>query len=203
MFRNSEIYALIRQRQVRKENEEAEFGVTETAPLASGATESKEVTTTTLTTHQHALEDSIVNEGDNSEEDEEEEGKEEEGEEEEEEYLRFLEREKRKAEAANNNKNNNNNERNNKRRKKTKPDAHTHRRIARELDIVAVDEQMLDYDEGCSTKPPMEASKTAADSQRHEDGLLAEGCHHATAHHQARDRRSEGRKIWWPCIREG
>lgn len=159
MFRNSEIYALIRQRQVRKENEEAEFGVE-----AASATESK-VTST------HEPKDSIVDEGDSEDE---------------EEYLRFLETEKRKAEA--------NNERN--KRRKTKADAHTHRRIARELDIVAVDEQMLDYDEGPSK--PTEASKT--DSQRHEDGLGEE--YHATAP-QARDRRPEGREIWWPCIREG
>lgn len=159
MFRNSEIYALIRQRQVRKENEEAEFGVE-----ATSATESK-VTST------HDPKDSIVDEGDSEDE---------------EEYLRFLETEKRKAEA--------NNERN--KRRKTKTDAHTHRRIARELDIVAIDEQMLDYDEGPSK--PTEASKT--DSQRHVDGL-GEECH-ATAP-QARDHRPEGRKIWWPCIREG
>lgn len=161
MFRNSEIYALIRQRQVRKENEEAEFGVE-----AASATENPKVTST------DEPKDLIVDEGDSGED--------------EEEYLRFLETEKRKAEA--------NNERN--KRRKTRPDAHTHRRIARELDIVAVDEQMLDYDEGPSK--PTEASNT--DSQRHEDGL-GEECH-ATAH-QARDRRPEGRKIWWPCIQEG
>lgn len=159
MFRHSEIYALIRQRQVRKENKEAEFGVE-----ATSATESK-VTST------HEPKDLIVDKGDSEDE---------------EAYLRFLETEKRKAEPTN--------ARN--KRIKTKPDAHTHRRIARELDIVAVDEQMLDYDEGPSK--PTEASKT--DSQRHEDGL-GEGCH-ATAH-QARDRRPEGRKIWWPCIQEG
>ncbi len=161
MFRNSEIYALIRQRQVRKENEEAGFGVE-----AASATENPKVTSTDVP------KDLIVDEGDSGED--------------EEEYLRFLETEKRKAEA--------NNERN--KRRKTRPDAHTHRRIARELDIVAVDEQMLDYDEGPSKST--EASNT--DSQRHEDGL-GEECH-ATAH-QARDRRPEGRKIWWPCIQEG
>lgn len=152
MFRNSEIYALIRQRQVRKENEEAEFGVE-----AASATEKPKVTST------HEPEDLIVDEGDSGED--------------EEEYLRFLETEKRKAEA--------NNERN--KRRKTKPDAHTHRRIARELDIVAIDEQMLDYDEGPSK--PTEASNT--DSQRH------------MGEHQARDRRPEGRTIWWPYIQEG
>lgn len=160
MFRHSEIYALIRQRQVRKENEEAEFGVE-----AASATESK-------ITSIHDPKNFSVDEGDSEDE---------------EEYLRFLESEKRKAEA--------NNERN-KRRKKTRPDAHTHRRVARELDIVAVEEQMLDYDEGPSK--PTEASKT--DSQRHEDGLGEE--YHATAY-QARDRRPEGRKIWWPSIQEG
>lgn len=156
MFRHSEIYALIRQRQVRKENEEAEFGVE-----AASTTESK-VTST------HELKNFMVDEG---------------GSQDEEEYLRFLEAERKKAEA--------NNERN--KRRKTKTDAHTHRRIARELDIVAVDEQMLDYDEGPSK--PTEASKT--DSQRQENGLGEE------YPNQTRDRRSEGRKIWWPCIREG
>lgn len=159
MFRHSEIYTLIRQRQVRKENEEAEFGVE-----AALAIESK-VTST------HEPKNSIFDEGDSEDE---------------EEYLRFLESEKKKAEA--------NNERN--KRRKTKLGAHTHRRIARELDIVAVDKQMLDYDEGPSK--PTEAAKT--DSQRHGDGMGEED--HATAY-QARDRRPEGRKIWWPCIQDG
>lgn len=152
MFRHSEIYALIRQRQVRKENEEAEFGVE-----AASTTESK-----VTSTHEP-----MVDEG---------------GSQDEEEYLRFLEAEHKKAAV-------------NGRRKgrRTKTDAHTHRRIARELDIVAVDEQMLDYDEGPSK--PTEASKT--DSQRQENGLGEE------YPNQTRDRRSEGRKIWWPCIQEG
>lgn len=159
MFRNSEIYALIRQRQVRKENREAEFGVE-----AASAPESK----ITLT---HEPKSFIVDEG---------------GSEDEEEYLRFLESEKRKAEACN--------ERN--KRRKIKPDAHTHRRIARELDIVVADEQILDYDEGPSK--PTEVSKS--DSPRHKKGLGEE--YHATAY-QARDHRPEGKKIWWPCIQEG
>lgn len=161
MFRDSEIYALIRQRQVRKENQEAGFGVEE-APV----TESK-VTPT------HEPKSLIVDEGGSQDEDEEE-------------YLRFLESEKRKAEA--------NNERN--KRRKTKSDAHTHRRIARELDIVLADEQILDYDEGPSN--PTEVFK--GDSPRHKKGLGEE--HYPTAN-QALDRRPEGRKIWWPCIQEG
>lgn len=152
MFRYSEIYALIRQKQVRKENQEAGFGV-EAAPV----TESK-VTPT------HEPKSLIIDEGGSGDEDEEE-------------YLRFLEFEKRKAEA--------NNERN--KRRKTKSDALTHRRIARELDIVLADEQILDYDEGPSK--PTEASK-------------GDSPHYPTAN-QALDRRPAGRKIWWPCIQEG
>lgn len=161
MFRDSEIYALIRQRQVRKENQEAGFGI-EAAPV----TESK-VTPT------HEPKNLIVDEGGSEDEDEEE-------------YLRFLESEKRKAEA--------NNERN--KRRKTKSDAHTHRRIARELDIVLADEQILDYDEGPSK--PTKGFK--GDSPRHKKGLGEE--HYPTAN-QPLDRRPEGRKIWWPCIQEG
>lgn len=159
MFRHSEIYALIRQRQVRKENQEAEFGVE-----VASATESR-------VTPNHEPKSLIVDEG---------------GSEDEEEYLKFLEYEKRKAEA--------NNERN--KRRRTKLDAHTHRRIARELDIVVADEQMLNYDEGPSK--PTEVSK--GDGPGHKKGLGEEN--HATAN-QARDRRSEGRKIWWPSIQEG
>lgn len=159
MFRHSEIYTLIRQRQVRKENQEAELGVE-----AASATESK----VTPTQEPKRF---IVHEGDSDDE---------------EEYLRFLESEKRKAEA--------NSQRN--KRRKTNHDDHTHRRIARELDIVVADEQMLDYDEGPSKAT--EAPKT--ESPRQEKGLGEE--YHATAY-QARDRRPEGRKIWWPCIQEG
>lgn len=161
MFRDSEIYALIRQRQVRKENHEAEFGVE--VEVAS-PTESKATPT-------HESKSLTVDEG---------------GSEDEEEYLKFLESEKRQAEA--------NNERN--KRRRTRPDAHTHRRIARELDIVVADEQMLNYDEGPSK--PTEVSKV--DSPRRRRGLGEE--YHATAN-QARDRRPEGRKFWWPSIQEG
>lgn len=208
MFRHSEIYALLREQQVRKENRDADFD----PPLESVLKADSENQPVKARTRK--AEDEIVN-NDHSNENEEyatfsenqatkirakgvnDELANNDGSDDEEEYARFLETEKRNAEAA----------RSRKKRKMNNGDHDnrgrpvTHRRIARELDDVIVSEQApLDYGEE-SSKPTIDSEKIALEDDicqldepkqtPHEPELSTEQKHYLPV---------EGRKIWWPII---
>ena len=179
MFRNSEIYALYRERQVRKENLEADF---ELLPEVSALGSS--LATGTKAASISEVQNEVVAEVDSDNE---------------EEYARFLEAEKREADAAHTRK----------KRKMSHASGYdnrgrpaTHRRIARELDIVAADEQVLDYGEESSKSTDITKNTTitireelfedhAPSPQLHESSRAALQKHRLPV---------EGKKIWWPLI---
>ncbi|MCJ1468951.1 hypothetical protein MMC07_007581 [Pseudocyphellaria aurata] len=177
MFRHSEIYALYRERQIRQESLDAGFELQpdDSEWGANAPTGTKALSASELQTN-------VVPEA----ESEDEEG-----------YARFLEAEKREADAI-------------QRRKKRKMshangfDHHgrpaTHRRIARELDIVAADEQVLDYDEEPSKSTKI-CTDTAERETLHDDDKPKQQLRGSSrAALQAHDLPVEGRKIWWPTI---
>ena len=176
MFRHSEIYAIIRERQLRKENAAAE-----TDPVQSSTLE---VTRILAAEGQEALQEGMMGNSDNEEE-------------EEEEYARFLETEQRQmqAEAARKNKR--------KRGKAERGDDRerppTMRRIAREMDEAVTNDTLLDYGEedapcGISVSPQPHTDEINGRKRvSYEDELPS-----TTAEEQKPA--IEGRKIWWPII---
>lgn len=177
MFRHSEIYALYRERQIRKENLEADFELQPENPT-QGANSA--IGTKAAFANEGRKE---VVAGDDSDD--------------EEEYARFLEAEKRKADVI----------QSRKKRKMCHANGYdnrgrpaTHRRIARELDIVVADEQVLDYGEESSKSIDISKNNVMQEildeddepkQQLQESSMVALQKHHLPV---------EGRKIWWPFI---
>lgn len=177
MFRHSEIYALYRERQIRQENLDAGF---ELQPEDS----EWGVNSTIGTKAPFASEgrNKVVPEAESDDE---------------EEYARFLEAEKRETDAI----------QTRKKRKMSHADGYdnrgrpaTHRRIARELDIVVADEQVLDYDEEPSKSTDI-SKNTAIHETLHDDDEPKQQLHGSSrAALQEHDLPVEGRRIWWPAI---
>lgn len=177
MFRHSEIYALYRERQIRKETLEAELEPQPESP-ACGASSAIGTTATSTSEGRNAI--STKDDSDDEEE-----------------YARFLDAEKRKADAM----------QMRKKRKKNHENSHdhrgrpaTHRRIARELDIVVEDQQVLDYGEEPSkttdiSKNSPTQKEVLKDNERKQQ--LQES---SMTPLQIDSPPVEGRKIWWPAI---
>ena len=176
MFRHSEIYALLRQQQVRNENRDADSDPpSESAVLKDAGNQETKMRV-------KSTEDGTV---DNQ------------GSDDEAEYARFLEAEKRKAEAVHARK---------KRKMNTGEGHHnrgrpmTHRRIARELDDVAVSEQALDYGEESSI-PTTVSGKVSMEDNMHPLDEPKQQLHDSErSTDRKHDLPAEGRKIWWPII---
>ena len=175
MFRHSEIYAIIRERQLRKENAAAEMDQVRSPTL--------EATVILAAGGQEVLEEGMKGNSDDDEE--------------EEEYARFLETEQRQmqAEAARKNKR--------KRGKADRGDDRgrlpTMRRIAREMDEAVTSDTVLDYgeeDAPCETVVSPQPNLDEMNGRKrvsYEDELLSP---------MAAEQKPaiEGRKIWWPII---
>ena len=163
MFRHSEIYSIIRERQIRKENIEAEGGELPTSVISSHKEDARAV----------ELPDAVGDSGQSSDD--------------EEEYVRFLEAEQKDLQAT---------AASRKRRRHNAGSAvtyntrHTSRRIARELDELTAEEQMLDY--GDEPSPQRDLPTTAS---KHEGTKITPP---ADAHERGSP--IEGKKIWWPVI---
>lgn len=182
MFRHSEIYSLLRERQRLKENHEDETGSSPwVLPL------SKESDGNEMANLQQEIE-SIPGEDDGSDD--------------EEEYLKFLEMERKDMEFA----------RGCKKRKfsqlsgrNTHDRPSTHRRIARELDDAVLHNDELDYDdEPSETKAIPETTSVETLSNVHASELDARASEFQTTNPSPTQHPSpprEGRKIWWPTIR--
>ncbi|MCJ1426834.1 hypothetical protein MMC29_004737 [Sticta canariensis] len=199
MFRHSEIYALYRERQIRKENLEAGFEPQPESP-AWGASSAIGTTATSTREGQNA----VLTKDDSDDE---------------EEYARFLEAEKRKADAM----------QMRKKRKMNHENSHenrgrpaTHRRIARELDIVVEDQQVLDYGEepsktiDISKTTPIQKEVLKDDERKQQlqepslstlqkevlkDDERKQQLQESSLSTLQKDSPPvEGRKVWWPAI---
>lgn len=179
MFRHSEIYALYRERQIREENLEAGFDVQPDKPAwgASSAIPTKAASAS-------EGRNQVGSEVDSDDE---------------EEYARFLEAEKRKADVI----------KMRKKRKMSHANGYdnrgrpaTHRRIARELDIVVADQQVLDYGEEPSKSVDIaKNTATAVQEKLDKDDEPNQQLHESSgAGPQEHYLPVEGRKIWWPAI---
>lgn len=177
MFRHSEIYALFRQRQIRQENLEAGIELQPENPAwgASSAIVAK------ATSAIEGRNEDIAEDGSDEEE----------------EYARFLEAEKRKADAI----------QARKKRKISHANGYdnrgrpaTHRRIARELDIVVADEQVLDYGEESSKSTDISKDTVIQDKSPKDDEPEQQTHEVSRAALQKNYLPVEGRKIWWPTI---
>lgn len=180
MFRHSEIYALYRERKIRQENLEAGFELQPENP-ACGASSAMG----TKVASASAGRNKVIAEDDSDDE---------------EEYARFLEKEKRTADSI----------QTRKKRKKNHANGYdnrgrpaTHRRIARELDIVVADEQVLDYGEESSKSTDISKS-TATQEKLHEDDEPKQQRLHESSKLALHKQHLpvEGRRIWWPTIGE-
>ena len=196
MFRHSEIYAIVRQRQLRKESQE-EVPKKETTTSITGGPGSPRAEEQDAGLIEEALDvaeatvpmASLTKEPANSDDDEE--------------YIRFLEAEEKgmRAEAAW------------KKRKRNGryPDgnhdrAPTHRRLVRELDEVAGDSRALDYGEEPAVSTGPTQTETVHQSlgrkpiiyDDDEDAGPAMEASNAT--HTGMVIPQQGRKIWWPTI---
>lgn len=171
MFRHSEIYTLLRERQVREENREADLDLSSRSPILEEDAENQATNVRTGGAKNEMVDN------DNSDD--------------EEEYAKFLETEKRNAEATHTRKKRefNGGEINNYRGRPI-----THRRIARELDDIVASEQTLDYDEEPS-KPTTVSDNIAMEDHIHQSDRAE---HHP--HEYEHSTEPEGRKIWWPTI---
>ena len=177
MFRHSEIYALYRERQIRKENLEAGFEPQPESP-ARGASSVIGTTATSTSEGRNA----VLTKDDSDDE---------------EEYARFLEAEKRKADAM----------QMRKKRKMNHENSHdnrgrpaTHRRIARELDIVVEDQQVLDYGEEPSKATDISKNTPIQKEVLEDDERKQQLQEPSITTLQKESPPVEGRKIWWPAI---
>lgn len=180
MFRHSEIYTLYRERQIRKENLEAGF---EVQPESSAWGASSAIPTKAASASEGRNE--VGSDVDSDDE---------------EEYARFLEAEKRKADVI----------QTRKKRKMSHANGYdnrvrpaTHRRIARELDIVVADEQVLDYgEEPLKSVDIAKNAATAIQEKLDKDDEPPNQQLHASsgAGPQGHYLPVERRKIWWPAI---
>lgn len=177
MFRHSEIYALYRERQIRKENLEAGFEPQPESP-ARGASSAIGTTASSTSEGRNA----VFTKDDSDDE---------------EEYARFLEAEKRKADAM----------QMRKKRKMNHENSHdnrgrpaTHRRIARELDIVVEDQQVLDYGEEPSKNTDISKTTPIQKDVLKDDERKQQLQESYITTLQKDSPPVEGRKIWWPAI---
>ena len=172
MFRHSEIYAILRERLVRKENADADQDEVHSSSSKSTPAAAAE--------GRAELKEGI--EGDSDDE---------------EEYARFLEMEQKEmqAEAARRNKRKRSIADGNDERERPP----TMRRIAREMDEATADDTVLDYGEedapdGTASSRPQDLDKM---NGRKKVSYEDESIETATAEQQPA---REGRKIWWPTI---
>ena len=195
MFRHSEIYAIIRQRQLRVENQGV--GQEDRDSEENEDLHIEGQTTAVMQGHFHTTEaattlpsprEELVNSDD------------------EEEYVRFLEAEKKDVDTENTRK----------KRKRNGRDmggkferAPTHRRLARELDEAVVDEGVLDYGEEplsctnanqCTPQMDLLEERHERKAVVYDDGDADQPVVAAHALHTTTIAPEQGRKIWWPTI---
>lgn len=171
MFRHSEIYAIIRERQVRRENADAETDEAHSPSLKPGSA---------APTEEHAVLEE-VSDADNDEE---------------EEYARFLEAEQKamQDEAARRKKRKRSNADGDFERERMP----TMRRIAREMDEAGVDDTVLDYGE--EDTPTRRMSSEQGVNQRHGRKSVSYEDEDIGSAITEQLPAKEGRKIWWPVI---
>ncbi len=174
MFRHSEIYSLIRKRQIQKENHDADNIMNPRPPNPGSPCE----TAVTVGPKHESGDD------DDSNDDEE--------------YLKFMEAERKQMEAEYASK-----KRKFSRVDGCKPrnKAPTHRRIARELDDAVMSHDVLDYGEGASETPELAKEHSHDDRNSELKDMISESSPtYPTACPTAVHDLPKGRKIWWPTI---
>ncbi len=200
MFRHSEIYAIVRQRQLRRENQDA-MPEDEAADCVSEGRSVIEPEQQPMVSLDGALDSckailSLAPTGEeliNSEDGEEE-------------YVMFLNAEKveMRTDAAQKKRKRNGTDPAGKRNR-----ARTHRRLVRELDEVMVDDRPLDYGEvpavsAISTKDSAQAGTSQTPCGRrpiiHDEEAAGTSVEAPNFSHAGAMMSEQGRKIWWPTI---
>lgn len=180
MFRHSEIYSLVRKREIQNETRDIDEHV-DPGPLHQGSTPYDVV---------NMRQELDVGDGDSNDDGE---------------YLKFLEAEKRQMEAD---RKQTEAEHNVKKRKfnrinGSKPHhrAPTHRRMARELDAATISHDLLDYGEETSEIPDHLKEHPHDDDNQGLKEMNSETLTtiHTTSANILHDP-PKGRKIWWPTI---
>lgn len=189
IFRHSEIYSLVRKRQIQKENRNAGDSLGDDN-VAAESLDVAELMSDDADNLEPEL--GVVNSDGNGDE----------------EYLKFLEAERKQMEADR--KETEATAYKSRKRKLKRVDerkpyerAPTHRRIARELDDAVVSNDVLDYDDETSESPPL-LKKHISSENGGERGLKEMKSGSSASVNDSSlpslDDSPKGRKIWWPII---